>query len=149
VALGFAIPLARGHDVQNGLHPWVVYLILPLFALANSGVPLAGVTLDSLMAPIPLGVALGLFVGKQAGVFIVSWFAVRIGMARLPDDVSWGQFYGMAVLTGIGFTMSLFIGTLAFADAAAGAGVRLGVLVGSALSAVLGLAVLSVAKARP
>jgi Na+:H+ antiporter, NhaA family len=145
VALAFAIPLKSGQAVEEGLHPWVVYLILPLFAFANSGVSFTGLTLDFLTAPIPLGVALGLFLGKQAGVFLVSWLAIRLGIARLPEEATWLQFYGIAVLTGIGFTMSLFIGTLAFSDPAAAAAVRMGVLLGSLLSTLLGLAVLRLA----
>ena len=148
VVLALAIPLRSGHRLEDELHPWVAYGILPLFALANAGVPLAGVTLASLAQPIPLGVAAGLFIGKQIGVFGFSWIAVTAGVARLPEGATWMQLYGVAVLTGIGFTMSLFIGTLAFTDSAPGSSVRLGVLLGSALSTLLGLCVLRFAPVR-
>jgi NhaA family Na+:H+ antiporter len=124
--------------LEHRLHPWVAYGIMPLFAFANAGVPLAGVTFDALIEPLPLGIALGLFVGKQAGVFLFSLAAVRLRLASLPEGVSWQQLYGVALLTGIGFTMSLFIGTLAFSDPGASVAVRLGVLLGTLLSALTG-----------
>ena len=124
--------------LEHRLHPWVAYGIMPLFAFANAGVSLAGVTFAALTQPLPLGIALGLFVGKQLGVFLFSFAAVRLRLARLPEEVSWRQLYGVALLTGIGFTMSLFIGTLAFEAPAAGVLVRLGVLLGSLVSAVAG-----------
>jgi NhaA family Na+:H+ antiporter len=124
--------------LEDRLHPWVAYGIMPLFAFANAGVSLAGVTLEALLEPLPLGIALGLFVGKQAGVFLFSFAAVRLKLASLPQGVSWRQLYGVALLTGIGFTMSLFIGTLAFSDPAAGVPVRLGVLLGTLVSALTG-----------
>jgi len=121
VALGLAIPLApdaRGNSMlrqfEHALHPWVAYGILPLFALANSGLPLHGVGLEALTHPVVLGVGLGLFLGKQLGVFSLSWLVIRLGWARMPQGATWLQFYGVSVLTGIGFTMSLFIGSLAF-----------------------------------
>jgi NhaA family Na+:H+ antiporter len=125
-------------SLEHRLHPWVAFGIMPLFAFANAGVSLAGVTLAALLQPLPLGIALGLFIGKQAGVFLFSFGAVRLRLASLPEGVSWRQLYGVALLTGIGFTMSLFIGTLAFDDPAAGVPVRLGVLMGTLLSAVAG-----------
>jgi NhaA family Na+:H+ antiporter len=124
--------------LEHRLHPWVAFGIMPLFAFANAGVSLAGVTLDALLQPLPLGIALGLFIGKQTGVFLFCFAAVRLRLASLPEGVSWRQLYGVALLTGIGFTMSLFIGTLAFADPAAGVPVRLGVLMGTLLSALAG-----------
>lgn len=149
VVLALAIPLkpsARGrsmaHDMEHHLHPYVAYFILPVFAFANAGVSLAGITFESLLAPLPLGIALGLFVGKQIGVFAFTWAAVKAGIARMPENATWMQIYGVSLLTGIGFTMSLFIGTLAFETAAYAADVRIGVLSGSILSAVLGYAVL-------
>ncbi|HSV29799.1 MAG TPA: Na+/H+ antiporter NhaA [Candidatus Omnitrophota bacterium] len=145
VVVGLAIPLKGGTagDLEHKLHPWVAYLILPVFAFANAGVPLAGVTLGALLQPVPLGIMLGLFVGKQVGIFTTCWLAIRLGWAKLPEGATWLQFYGVGVLAGIGFTMSLFIGTLAFPEEAGhGAGVRLGVLSGSLLSAVLGAGVL-------
>jgi len=155
VALGFAVPL-RGakegqdaplHRLEHSLHPWVAFGILPLFALANSGVSLTGMSLASLLLPVPLGIALGLFVGKQLGASAATWLSVRLGLSALPEGASWLQMYGVCVLTGVGFTMSLFIGTLAFADEGQVGAVRLGVLTGSLLSAVLGYVVLYMAGA--
>lgn len=149
VAMGFAIPLrSQGTPsplcvMEHGLHPWVTFGILPLFAFANAGVPLGQVTLSDLTQPITLGVALGLFAGKQIGVMAATATAVALGIGRFPAGASRLQFYGMAVLTGIGFTMSLFIGTLAFDDMDSINAIRLGVLLGSFLSAVLGYALLS------
>ncbi|MGF7172479.1 Na+/H+ antiporter NhaA [Azospirillum doebereinerae] len=159
VALAFAIPLRGGqgeaerneaplHRLEHALHPWVAFGIMPIFALANAGVPLAGITPASLLAPVPLGIALGLFVGKQAGVFLAVWLAVRFGLVGLPAGASWRQVHGVAVLTGIGFTMSLFIGTLAFPDPAHAVAVRLGVLAGSLASALAGYALLRAAEGR-
>ncbi|PWC39159.1 Na+/H+ antiporter NhaA [Azospirillum sp. TSO35-2] len=160
VVLAFAIPLrvtdadgtpsedAPLHCLEHALHPWVAFLIMPVFALANAGVPLAGLTPASLLEPVPLGIALGLFVGKQAGVFLAVWIAVHIGVVERPARAGWGQIYGVAVLTGIGFTMSLFIGTLAFADPGHAVAVRLGVLSGSLASALVGYALLYAAGAR-
>ncbi|MEQ1579114.1 MAG: Na+/H+ antiporter NhaA [Steroidobacteraceae bacterium] len=148
VATALAIPMRDAsrasrsplREVEHALHPWVAFGILPLFAFANAGVSLAGLTLWNLLEPIPLGIALGLFVGKQVGVFVFAWVAVALGLARLPEGVTWRQLYGAAILCGIGFTMSLFIGSLAFEQSAAGAPVndRLGILVGSLVSAVAG-----------
>ncbi|CAO3413229.1 Na+/H+ antiporter NhaA [Azospirillum doebereinerae] len=159
VVLAFAIPLRGGergaehgeaplHRLEHALHPWVAFAIMPVFALANAGVPLTGITPASLLAPVPLGIALGLFVGKQVGVFLAVWLAVRSGLVGLPAGASWRQLHGVAVLTGIGFTMSLFIGTLAFPDPAHAVAVRLGVLAGSLASALAGYALLRAADAR-
>ena len=130
------------HRAEHGLHIWVAFLILPLFAFANAGVSLAGITLSDLLAPLPLGIALGLFVGKQIGVFCLSWIAVKLGLAKLPTGATWPQVYGIACLTGVGFTMSLFIGTLAFEGDETLNAVRLGVLMGSIASGVLGFTLL-------
>jgi len=130
--------------LERALHPWVALGIMPIFAFANAGVNLTGLTVDDLLAPIPLGIALGLFVGKQVGVFGFAWLGTTLGLCRLPDGVTWAQAYGVALLAGIGFTMSLFIGTLAFSDPEHAQAVRLGVLAGSALSGVLGYIVLRV-----
>ncbi len=148
VATAFAIPMRNKReperspvrDVEHSLHPWVAYGILPIFAFANAGVSLAGLGLADLLEPIPLGVALGLFVGKQLGVFLFAWLAVVAGFARLPESVTWRQLYGAAILCGIGFTMSLFIGSLAFDQVNAGAAStdRLGILAGSLISAIVG-----------
>jgi Na+:H+ antiporter, NhaA family len=150
VAVGAAVPLTgRAADalspaehMKHALEPWVNVLILPVFAFLNAGVPLAGTTLASVLAPIPLGIGLGLFVGKQIGIVLLSWLAVRARIAALPPTVTWGQIYGVALLGGIGFTMSLFIGGLAFPNDQHAAAIRLGVIAGSVVSAVTGLMVL-------
>ncbi|HWV12886.1 MAG TPA: Na+/H+ antiporter NhaA [Sphingobium sp.] len=136
-------PLSR---LEHGLHPWVAYAIVPLFGLANAGVALTGFTLPDLAQPVPLGIALGLFAGKQVGIFGAVWLLSRLGWASRPAHASWRQVYGVALLCGIGFTMSLFIGGLAFAahphesDAA-----KLGILLGSLISATAGYLVLRLA----
>jgi NhaA family Na+:H+ antiporter len=132
--------------LTHALHPWVAFGIVPLFGLANAGVDLSGLTLAVLLAPIPLGIAGGLFVGKQLGVFGAAWLAVQLRIADLPAGATWPQIYGVAALCGIGFTMSLFIGLLAFPnDAALTNDVRLGVLTGSLMSALVGYLVLRLA----
>jgi NhaA family Na+:H+ antiporter len=122
---------------------------LPAFAFANSGISLAGVTLDYLLHPIPLGIIAGLFIGKQTGVFAFCWLGVRFGIARIPPDLRWSHIYGAALLCGVGFTMSLFIGSLAFEETGANLlfDERLGIIVGSILSALFGYIVLR--KALP
>ena len=149
VALAFAIPLRRDGEglsmlerAENGLEPWVHFGVVPMFAFANAGVSLAGLTLYSIIAPIPLGIAAGLFLGKQIGIVGSTWIVVKLGLGEMPRGASWKQVYGIAVLGGVGFTMSLFIGTLAFPDPAYAVAVRAGVLVGSVLSATLGYALL-------
>lgn len=132
-------PLER---VEHGLSPWVAFLVIPIFAFANAGVSLKNLPDDGLISGIPLGIALGLFLGKQVGIMTFVYAAVRFRLAELPSGVTWSQTYGMAVLAGIGFTMSLFIGTLAFSDPASGAAVRIGVLAGSMASALLGYVIL-------
>jgi Na+:H+ antiporter, NhaA family len=142
-------PLKR---LEHSLHPWVAFGILPVFAFSNAGVHLEGLTPRDLLQPIPLGIVLGLFIGKQVGVFGFAWAAVRSGMAKLPSGVNLRQVYGAAVLCGVGFTMSLFIGMLAFENSAGGEAVlndRLGIVVGSMLSAVVGYFVLSIVLPRP
>jgi len=159
VALAFFIPHAPADDgdttpltrkVEEGLHPWVMFMILPLFAYANAGVPFAGMSLDRLADPVPLGIALGLFVGKQLGVFGFAYAALRFGLAQLPKGASMLQLYGVSALCGIGFTMSLFIGSLAFELGGPDYAVddRLGILAGTLLSGVLGYLVLRFAP-RP
>lgn len=153
VALAAFIPSGRDADdkgslmyrMEHGLHPWVVFGVLPVFAFVNAGVPIVGLTFDALLQPIPLGIALGLFLGKQVGIFSASFIAVKSGLAKLPDGIGWAKLYGLSALCGIGFTMSLFIGGLAF-EGAAEAGVvtndRIGILAGSFLSALLGVVIL-------
>ena len=131
--------------LEHSLHPWVAFGILPVFAFANAGVNLEGMSLSNLLDPIPLGILLGLFVGKQVGVFTFSWLAVKAGLARLPSGVTFAQVYGAAILCGIGFTMSLLIGFLAFENTATGEVIvtdRVGILAGTVLSAVVGALVL-------
>ena len=156
VALGLLIPLSvkKEPDVsplkimEHALHPWVAFLILPVFAFVNAGVSLQGLTLEALMHPVTLGIAAGLFIGKQIGVMGLTFLAVSLGFCKLPAGVNWMQFYGMALLTGIGFTMSLFIGTLAFTDIELASAVRLGVLFGSILSGVAGTSILILSSQR-
>jgi Na+:H+ antiporter, NhaA family len=156
VALALAIPTTSNGQTpsmlewaENALGSWVHFGVLPLFAFANAGVSLAGFTFGSMITPIPLGIAAGLFLGKQIGIFSSAWVAVKLGVADMPHRASWRQVYGIAVLGGIGFTMSLFIGTLAFPDPSYAASVRVGVLVGSISSALLGYAVLHCSAQAP
>lgn len=156
VATALAIPMrdSQGRSplesVEHGLHPWVAFLILPVFAFSNAGVVLAGVTLDTLMAPIPLGIILGLFVGKTIGVFGVSALLIRLGWVKAPAGASTLQLLGISILCGIGFTMSLFVGGLAFAelDPSYAQQLKLGVLGGSLVSGVVGTILLLIA-AKP
>jgi NhaA family Na+:H+ antiporter len=151
VAVGFAIPLARRDGeslldrVEHALKPWVSYAIVPIFAFANAGVPLVGMSASTLTTPIPLGIILGLFVGKQLGVFGAAMAAIKLRIATPPADASGAQLYGIAILTGVGFTMSLFIGTLAFENEDLMAQVRIGVLVASVLSGLFAWLVLKLA----
>lgn len=150
VALGLLIPLkAKNEDgksplkvMEHALHPWVAFGVIPIFAFANAGISFAGITMETFLQPVTLGIMLGLFLGKQIGVMAITWLACSLKICRLPEDVTWPQYYGMALLTGIGFTMSLFIGTLAFSDVEMATPVRLGVLSGSFLSAVAGITIL-------
>ena len=127
VALAFTIPLncTRGDkdktfsmskDMEHDLHFWVAFFILPLFAFVNAGVDLRNVSLDQMTTGVPLGIMAGLFLGKQIGVFGFSWVAIKLGLAKIPTDSTWLQLYGVSILTGIGFTMSLFVDSLAFTD---------------------------------
>lgn len=130
------------HRLEHGLHPLVAYLIVPLFGFANAGVSFANADMQMLLGPLPLGIALGLFVGKQIGIFGAVRLAVAAGLAERPGNASWPQIYGIALLCGIGFTMSLFIGGLAFGDPLLGDQVKIGVLGGSLISAIAGYALL-------
>lgn len=161
VALAFTIPLKRSparpdheasplHRLEHALHPWVAFAVVPVFGLANAGVALGGLTISALAAPVTLGVAAGLFVGKQIGVFSFTWLAVRLRWADCPENATWLQVYGASVLCGIGFTMSLFIGLLAFPTAPILQGeVKVGVLAGSLLSAAVGAAVMAIGRPAP
>lgn len=133
------------HRLEHDLHPWVAFLVLPLFAFSNAGVSFDGASLDAMTAPVPLGIALGLFIGKPLGILLMSFIAVRSGLARLPTGATWLQMLGLAGLAGIGFTMSLFIGSLAFPSPDTMNDVRIGVILGSLLSAFLGAAILAIA----
>ncbi len=141
------------HKLERGFGPWVTFVVLPIFGFANAGVSLGNVSFDTLLEPLPLGIIAGLFFGKQIGIMLAILLARRGGLAQLPSGASWRQVYGVAVLCGIGFTMSLFIGLLAFDNAAQESMVKLGVLAGSLLSALGGAVVLlwpqSRAAAKP
>lgn len=138
VLLGLLMPLDKGKRVLHMLHGPVAFGVVPLFVFANSGIGFEGVGIDTLLHPLGMGIVLGLFAGKQLGIFAVVWGMVMLGFAKLPVGVSWGQMYGVCMLAGIGFTMSLFIGTLAFAGPDVMETVRLGVIVASLASAVFG-----------
>ncbi len=131
------------------LHPWIAFGVLPIFAFANAGVSFAGFSWNMILAPVPLGIALGLVVGKQLGVFGFMATAIKFGWARLPDGVSLQQLYGLACITGIGFTISLFIGNLAFDGAQQIEAVKMGVMLGSAISGVAGYLILRAYATSP
>lgn len=158
VALALTIPLRPQHQggphahsplhaLEHALHKPVALLIVPVFGFANAGVSFAGLGLATLAQPVPLGVALGLFLGKQLGVFGFAWLAIKTGIATLPRHATWTQLYGVALLCGIGFTMSLFIGALAFTDPATVDATKIGVLTGSLASAIAGFLLLRTAGA--
>jgi NhaA family Na+:H+ antiporter len=144
VAVALTVPLRDRnggsplHRLERALHPWVGFLIMPIFGFANAGLSFAGMTVAALAERVTLGIALGLFLGKQLGVFAASWLAIRLRVAALPAGVGWPALYAASIVTGIGFTMSLFIGTLAWEDDAHTAQLRLGVLLGSITSALVG-----------
>ena len=153
VVTALFVPIATGEErplerLEHALHPWVAFLIVPIFAFANAGVSFAGAGLDALLAPLSLGIAGGLVIGKQLGIFGACWLAVKAGWARLPEGVGFRHVYGLSCLAGIGFTMSLFIGNLAFADPQQIAAVKFGVLGGSLVSAITGIVVLRFASPR-
>jgi NhaA family Na+:H+ antiporter len=138
------------HILEHRLHPWSAYLIVPLFGFANAGVSLAGMGLSDIVAPLPLGVAMGLFLGKQAGIFGCIWLMVRLGWANKLRGATWVQIYGVSALCGIGFTMSLFIGGLAFpASPLLIEEAKIGILMGSVFAAFTGFAVLRFAPLHP
>jgi len=159
VVLAMFIPLQKSTELntspleklEHDLHPAVAFGILPIFAFANTGVSLHGLTMNSLLAPVPLGIALGLFIGNQVGVLGFSWLAVKLKLARLPTSVGWKEMYGVSLLCGIGFTMSLFISSLAFEQGSEVFAVddRLGILSGSLLSAISGYIVLRMVLKNP
>ncbi len=159
ILLAFAIPLRSKKDpehsplrsLEHKLHPWVAFMILPIFAFANAGISFHGMHWGQLLAPIPFGIAGGLFIGKQIGVLGATWLAVRLGVARRPHGSTWMGIYGIALVSGIGFTMSLFIGGLAFGhlDQQYINMVRVGVLFGSLISGLLGYIVLRCCHQHP
>jgi NhaA family Na+:H+ antiporter len=148
VVTAFTIPLKDRfgksplHSLEHNLHPYVIYGIAPIFALANAGIDLSGISMSDFLSPLPLGIAAGLFIGKQIGVFGATWLLVKSGIAKLPHGANWMMVWGISMLAGIGFTMSLFIGSLSFEGDAMMNMVRLGVMTGSVLSAVAGYLVL-------
>jgi NhaA family Na+:H+ antiporter len=157
VTLAFCIPLRTRNAepsplkaLEHALHPWVSFGILPLFAFANAGLSLSGVTLESFTHHVPMGIAVGLLLGKTIGVFGLTWMAVKTGLAALPSGANWGQVLGVAILCGIGFTMSLFVGSLAFEPGSSEyAGMdRMGILTGSLFAALIGYAVTAAASRR-
>ncbi|NOQ79178.1 MAG: Na+/H+ antiporter NhaA [Gammaproteobacteria bacterium] len=149
VLLAFFIPLktnskherSLAKNLEHDLHGSVSYVIIPTFAFANAGVPLDGLSINTLLEPIPLGIIMGLFFGKQIGIMLFSFIAIKLGIASLPDEINWKQLYGVSLLCGVGFTMSLFIGSLAFEQGGTEATLmndRLGILIGSTISAITG-----------
>ena len=143
VAAAMMVPLeARGQRplerMEHALHYWVAFLVIPIFGFANAGVSLSGITLDSFLQPLPLGIALGLLIGKQIGIFGFGWLAIKTGVATMPEGVNWRMLHALSLLAAIGFTMSLFIGNLAFLDGATVDQVKIGVLSGSVIAALAG-----------
>lgn len=158
VIIGFSIPLKDNlgesplHKVEHALLPWCSYFILPLFAFGNAGVALGNINEELVFSALPLGIALGLLIGKPVGVFGLSYLSVKLGMAKLPDGVNFKQIFAIAMLCGIGFTMSMFLASLAFAgesDSMMSTLSRLGILIGSCLSAVLGYVLLRLTTKKP
>jgi len=145
-AVAWFIPIARekaqsmSYQIEHGLHPWIAFFVLPLFAFANAGVGLTNATLDELFTPISVGIIGGLFIGKQLGIFTACFIAIKLKLCKLPKDATWTQLYGVCLLCGVGFTMSLFIGSLAFEEQGLDyqTQVKVGVLVGSLISAFAG-----------
>ena len=129
--------------IEHAISPYVAFMIMPLFAFANAGVNLEGLSLSSLLSPVPLGILCGLFFGKQIGVLLFSYVSIKLKFAEAPNNSNWLSLYGVSILTGIGFTMSLFVGNLAFVENAQYMdGVKIGVLTGSLLSTVFGYVIL-------
>jgi len=134
-------------EMEHDLHYWVAFFILPLFAFVNAGVDLRNVSLDQMTTGVPLGIMAGLFLGKQIGVFGFTWVAIKLGLAKMPDHSSWLQLYGVSILTGIGFTMSLFVDSLAFTDGNLYQQAdKLAVLVASFAAGIAGYLILRIAK---
>jgi NhaA family Na+:H+ antiporter len=158
IILAFFIPIRDStkepsplHMLEHDLHTAVAFGVLPVFAFANAGISLAGISWDYLLHPVPLGILMGLFVGKQVGIFLFCWLGILLGLARLPEDLSLRHLYGTALLCGVGFTMSLFIGSLAFENTGVNLlfDERLGIIVGSLLSGACGYLVLRISPHVP
>ena len=128
--------------LEHGLHPWIAFMVLPVFAFANAGVSFTGLTWADVLNPVTLGIAKGLFFGKQIGVFLILFLVIKLGLSPKPKDTNWWQLYAVSLLCGVGFTMSLFIGELAFDTRDQAASVRIGVIMGSLASALLGYLIL-------
>ncbi len=152
VIVGLAIPM-RDHDYKyhspvnacmHFLHPWVSFIVLPIFAFTSAGVDLKGLSLSSFLEPLPLGIALGLFFGKQIGIFGTSWLLIKSKMVSMPDSTGWRHIYAVSIIAGIGFTMSLFIGMLAFSEPHLQEMVKVGVISGSLLCIIFGVMVLKI-----
>ena len=137
------------YKLEHSIEPWVNFMILPIFAFANAGVSFSGMKLNLLWDPVTLGIILGLFFGKQIGVMLFTYIGSLLRICKLPSDVSWAQYYGLSIVTGIGFTMSLFIGSLAFTDPEYQTSVRLGVLIASLFAGVLGYLTLRITTKPP
>lgn len=156
VLFGLTIPLSSSnknfnsllHHLIHQLHPWIAYGILPLFAFANAGLSFSNINLATFLHPLPLGIIVGLFFGKQLGIFGASWLAVKTKLAKLPYQVNWWHIYGTALICGIGFTMSLFIAGLAFGENELSSLIRLGVFTGSILSGIAGYSILSLLRKK-
>ena len=146
VAAAFMIPADKGQKLQAALHPLSAYIVLPLFALASAGVPLSGMPVRGIFSSIPLGIALGLAIGKPVGVLVASYSVIELRLAKFPNGASALQFLGVGCLCGIGFTMSLYIAALAFAGGHEAVYARLGILMGSVLALILGTAVFALAN---
>ena len=152
VLLAMFIPLKAPNEdepsplktLEHDLHSIVAFFILPVFAFANAGINFSGITTEQFLHPVPMGIALGLIVGKQLGVFGLCWLAIKMNLAKLPNQMNWGALYGTAALCGIGFTMSLFVGSLAFEETGVNLlfDERLGIIVGSLVSGLIGYLVL-------
>lgn len=156
VVAALTIPLRRRdgnsmlEKLEHGLAPWSAYLIVPIFGFANAGVSLEGLGVEALTDPLPIAIAAGLFLGKQVGIFATVWVADRIGFAPRPDNANWAEIWGVSILCGIGFTMSLFIGGLAFPDTPILVEeAKIGILTGSAISAIVGFIVLRLTTSHP
>ena len=135
--------------IEHAISPYVAFIIMPIFAFANAGVSLEGLTLSALLNPVPLGILLGLFFGKQIGVLLFSYLSIKIKLAEMPNNSNWMSIYGVSILTGIGFTMSLFVGNLAFADNLQYIdGVKIGVLTGSLLFTIFGYLLLLISSKK-